>query len=193
MQINKDVLKSLNPCTSRYWNFLKYNADFSGSFSEFLELDSVSYSDKVWVAEKALNKNQAVSWAILCADSVVYVFEAKHPGNKRLSNCIRYLKTVKDFNSLTDIEKSEIKKHEDISGVNYDTSAAHHALYAAHCAVYAAHYVTLATYANYATSAAFHATNAALLAAADTGEDADSAGNNQKALNLQFLRMACSL
>jgi len=191
MQINKEFLKSLNPCDDRYKHFLEHHSDFDGNFIEFLDLGTISYEDKVLIAEKVLTKNQAVSWAILCAESVMYVFEAKHPGNKRLSKCINFLKSIKDFNNLTDTEKWEIKKHEDISGVNYVASAVHYALYTAYYALYAVNYA--ANSAVYATTAARDAVYAALLAAADTGEDADAAGNNQKALNLQFLRMACSL
>lgn len=128
MQINKDVLKSLNPCTSRYWNFLKYNADFSGSFSEFLELDSVSYDDKVWVAVSVLNKSQLVNWTKLCAESVLHIFEKEQPKDKRVSNCIDYLKSIDDFNILTDIERDEIEKHIGTTTKNtYDTAYTNYA------------------------------------------------------------------
>jgi len=192
MQINKEFLKSINPCADRYKHFLEHHSDFDGNFIEFLDLGTISYEDKVLIAEKVLTKNQAVSWAILCAESVMYIFEANYPGNKRLSKCINFLKSIKDFNNLTDTEKWEIKKHEDISGVNYVASAVHYALYTAYYALYAVNYA--ANYAfHYAARSASYAVYAALLAAADTGEDADAAGNNQQELNIQFLRMACSL
>jgi len=199
MQINKEFLKSLNPCTDRYEHFLKHNASFDGSLSDFMELPNVNYDDKIWVAEKVLTKNQAVSWSILCAESVVHIFEDKHPDDKRFRDCIRYLKTVKDFNSLTDTEREEIYKHRDIIRdyyASYASYAAYYAVRAARYALYVAAYnatTDAALAANHATSAVSYATLAAFHATADAGEDADGARNNQRELNIQFLRMACSL
>jgi len=96
MQINKEFLKSLNPCADRYENYLEHNASFDGSISDFLELDTISYEDKVWVAVRVLTSNQVVNWSVLCAESVVHIFEDKHPDDKILSNCIDFLKTVND-------------------------------------------------------------------------------------------------
>jgi len=206
MQINKEVLKSLNPCADRYKHFLEHNADFDGSFNDFLDLPNVDYNDKVWVAEKALNKNQSACWATLCAESVVSIFEAKYPKDKRLSNCINFIKSINDFDNLTNAQVLELKRH--ISAARSATFAAHYALHTAdatieaahavYCALYTAYYALYAVNyaansAVYATTAARDAINAALLAAADTGEDANAAGNNQQELNIQFLRMACSL
>jgi len=199
MQINKEFLKSLNPCANRYENYLEHNADFSGSFSDFLELPNVAYSDKSWVAEKILNKNQAVKWAILCAQSVIHVFEAKNTDDKILSNCINFLKTVNDFDNLTDTEKLEIKKHLDIIRdyytAQYATDAlytvyATNAVYAVCAAAHAAHYTIRAT--RFAASATIAATYAAR-SAKNAGEDADAAQQNQEALNLQFLKQVTSL
>jgi len=197
MHINKEVLKSLKPCADRYENYLRHHANFDGSFGEFLDLPNISYSDKVWIAEKVLTKNKRVKWAILCAESVVHVFEKEYPDERCISNCIRYLKTVKDFNSLTDTEREEIERHLDIiqkALPAYAAFAAHYAVcaaaYAAHSAIYA---TSAVSYAIYATSAVSYATLAAFHATADAGEDADGARNNQRELNIQFLRMACSL
>jgi len=195
MQINKEFLKSLNPCTSRYEHLLEHYGEFSGSLSEFLDLPSGYYTDKVWVAGEILNKNQLVSWAILCAESVMYIFEANYPGNKSLSNCIDFLKTVKDFNNLTDSQSLEIKRHLGIirdyctAHANYAASAA---VYAACVAVYTACVAALdATYASDAARSATSAARSAANAAAFTDEDA--AKHNQQALNLQFLKQAISL
>jgi len=193
MQINKEFLKSLNPCADRYKNYLEHHGEFSGSLSDFLGLPDLDYNDKVWVAERVLNKNQAVNWSILCAESVVHMFEDKHPGNKSLSNCIEFLKTVNDFNNLTDTEKEKIKKHLYIIGDYYAAYAvgAAHALYAANATYAACAAACEARYAvdvaTYATNAAYNAANAAAFA------DEDAAKHNQQALNLQFLKQAISL
>jgi len=184
MKINKEVLKGLNPCADRYKHFLKHHANFDGSLSEFLDLPNLEYGDKAWVAVRVLTKNKRVKWAMLCVESVVHIFEAKYPYDRCLSNCIRYLKTVKDFNSLTDTEREEIEKHLDI----IKKALPAYATYATSAAVRSATYTTSAAVrsAAYATEAAFHA-------AKDAGEDANAAKQKQEALNLQFLKQVISL
>jgi len=200
MQINKEVLKSLNPCFDRYEHFLEHHANFSGSLSDFMELPNVNYDDKIWVAEKVLTKNQAVSWAVLCAESVAHIFEEKYPEDKRFSDCIDFLKTVKDFNNLTDTETEEIEKHRDIIGDCYATNAAYYAAlaarYAAHAARYAlcvAAYNAIRAATNAATYASYAATYASYAANAASDSNKIAAQESQEELNIQFLRMACSL
>jgi len=195
MQINKEFLKSLNPCTDRYKHFLKHHGEFNGSFSEFMDLPNLDYEDKIWVAGEILNKNQLVNWSILCAESVIHIFEANYPGNKSLSNCIEFLKTVNDFNNLTDAQSLEIKRHLGIirdycaDHANYAASAA---IYAACVAVYATHAAALD--ATYASDAARSATSAADYAGEDAAfADEDAAKHSQQALNLQFLKQVISL
>jgi len=190
MQINKDVLKSLNPCADRYKDYLKHNSDFSGSLNDFLDLPNLDYNDKLWVAGEILNKNQLVSWAILCVESVMYIFDANYPGNKSLSNCINYLKSIKDFDNLTNAQSLEIKRHLGIIRdycTAHDDGADHAAAFAARSARYAAaaasNAAASATYASYAARSAANA-------AAFTDEDA--AKHNQKELNIQFLKQVTS-
>jgi len=186
MQINKEFLKSLKPCADRYENYLEHHASFDGSFSEFIDLPYLDYNDKVWVAVRVLTSNQAVKWSVLCAESVVHIFEDKHPDDKSLSTCINFLKTVNDFNNLTETEKLEIEKRLDIIQVNYAACAVD----AVFAAIYAAFHATSAAF--HAANAAKYAVFAAIYAAKNAGEDADSAGNNQKELNLQFLKQVTS-
>jgi len=186
MQINKEFLKSLKPCADRYKVFLKHHADFDGSLSEFLDLPNLEYGDKAWVAERVLNKNQAIKWATLCAESVVHIFEEQCPGNKHPRDCIDFLKTVNDFDNLTETEKLEIEKHKDIIGDYYSTSAANYATSAAHYALYSDVY-NAAFAAHYAVYAATHSANAA----SDSIES--DAKQKQEALNLQFLKQVISL
>jgi len=210
MQINKEFLRSLYPCVDRYKHFLKHNINFNGSFSQFLDLDTISYSDKVWVAGEVLNRNQSINWAILCAESVVPLFENQYSADKRVSNCINFLKTVKDFNNLTSDEKSEIKKHLDethaITAGNKDTSLAayysarsaqniamiasrphthRHALYAAYAAIRATNAANTINYTIHAALAPQSAAHAPRL-------QTFTAKLDQEALNLQFLKQVCS-
>jgi len=73
MQINKEFLKSLSPCKDRWKNYLKYYDNFSGSLSEFMELDKISVDDKFWLFTKEINelKDAQREFAFICADRVV--------------------------------------------------------------------------------------------------------------------------
>jgi len=206
MQINKEFLKSLKPCADRYKVFLKHHANFDGSLSEFMGLPDLDYDDKIWIARKVLIRNQLVKWATLCAESVVPVFEAKYPDDKRLSDCINFLKTVNNFNILTYAQLLEVSRH--ISATNsarFVSSAAcvssdsASAALAVYFAVYAANYAyaTYATEADYAAAyTAHYAIEAATYAtesAKDAGKDDDAAQQNQEALNIKFLKQVISL
>jgi len=187
MKIDKDVLKDLNPCADRYKNFLKHNADFSGSLSEFMDLPTVAYSDKIWVAKRVLNKNQAVSWATLCAESVLHMFEEQHLDDKRPRDCIDFLKSVNDFDSLTVDQALGIKRHEEAANaVRFTAFHATNAVSAANAteaaAACAANYVDY--FAEYAVQAAHYAIEAATYAS-DSINSADK--EKQEALNIKFL------
>jgi len=205
MKINKDVLKSLNPCDNRYKHFLEHHGEFSGSLNDFLDLPNLEYVDKIWIARRVLTKNQAVKWATLCAESVVHMFEAKYPDDKRLSDCINYLKSINDFDRLINCQPLEIKKHKiatsaatdaahaAASATLFSTNAtAHAANYAATSAHAAAHSATFASTSFQAVIYAAHAAQAAIYASYATHAVCDSnkiaALENQEALNLQFLK-----
>jgi len=201
MQINKEFLRSLEPCASRYKHFLDHHANFSGILNDFLDLPNLDYDDKVWVAMRVLTKNKRVKWAILCAESVVYVFEKEYPDDKSLSDCINYLKTVNDFDKLTNAEIGEIEKHLGITvtATESASNAAHAARcaasYAASNAAYAAHAAVRAAYASYtAHPTSFAATGAAAYAAHAASHSIESdAKKSQEALNLHFLKQVTSL
>jgi len=189
MQINKEVLKNLEPCADRYEHFLNYNADFDGSFSDFLYLPNVNYDDKVWVAKRVLTKNQLVKWAMLCIESVVHIFEEKYKGDKSLSNCINFLKTVNDFDSLTDAQILEVKKRVKAKCVAfcYTRDAADDSPIA-FIATNADYVFFTNAAAHYAVEGAAQAAFAAANASSDV-EDAIyiAAKLKQQALNLKFL------
>lgn len=111
MIINKEFLKNFKPCDDRWKNFLKYYTDFNGSFDEFVDLENCSYEDKIWVAKNVLNKNRLCHFGLLCAESVLYIFEEKYPQDKRVGDCIRYLMKVEDFSNITAQQKEEILEH----------------------------------------------------------------------------------
>ena len=75
MQINKEIIERLNPCSNRFNNYLKYYASNNSTLSEFLSLDKISYNDKVWVMTRLLTKEQNRTWALLIAESVLHYYE----------------------------------------------------------------------------------------------------------------------
>ena len=124
IQINTEKLKELNPCVDRFKNWLEHYSEFCGSFNEFLDLDKITYDDKMFVIKKLIPKEILVKWAILCAESVLHFFERKFPNDKRPGDCIAYLKTgEKNIEKLINHKKS--------------ADAAYAAAYAADAAAYA--------------------------------------------------------
>ena len=50
IQINTEKLKELKPCVGRFKNWLEHYSEFCGSFNEFLDLDKITYDDKIAAA-----------------------------------------------------------------------------------------------------------------------------------------------
>lgn len=187
MKINKEVLKSFNPCVDRWRNYLEHYSEFQGSFDEFIDLDKISYEDKIWIGRRVLDKNQLCHFGLLCAESVLSIFENKYPEDKRVGDCIRHLVRIKNFSDLIQAQREEIWKHRNAAYAAaayaaYDADAG--AAYAAANAAYAA--ATGAAYAAYAADAAANAADAAYAAN-------DAARKMQQDLNLDFLKVAASL
>jgi hypothetical protein len=160
--ITNALIASLNPCTDRHNNYLQHYKDKEFSFDDFLDLENISYYDKVWVARIVLNKNQLVHWAILCAQSVLHIFENKQPNDKRPRECLAYLISIEDYSNLTEDQIIVIRK------IRRDAAA--YAYAAAAAAVDAAAYA-----ADYAAAAAAAAADAAAAAAVDAAADAAAA------------------
>ena len=178
MKINKEVLKSFNPCIERWKNYLEHYSEFNGSFDKFIDLDKISYQDKIWLASKVLNRNQLVNFGILCAESVLCIFEEKYPEDKRVRDCIEYLISIPDFSNISQETMNEIwKKRRGAAAAAATYAATATAADAAYAAAAAAYAATTAD-AAYAAAAAY-AANAA-------------ARTSQQNLSLQFLKMAAS-
>lgn len=83
MLINSEIIKKLNPCDDRFNNYLNNYKDFSGSLEDFILLENITYSDKVWVVTRLFTKEQNIKWSILCASKVLSIFEEYNPGDNR--------------------------------------------------------------------------------------------------------------
>lgn len=133
MLITVDLIKSKNPCKSRFDNFLNHYPNFEGDLVTFLSLENITYSDKVWVACRILSKNQLVKWSIMCAESVRHIYENKYPDSKVLSDLFDYLNSISDFNNLTEDQKIKIRELRKAAAYAADAAAAY-AAYAADAA-----------------------------------------------------------
>ena len=189
MKINKDIIAKLNPCKNRFDNYLEYYSDFDGDLREFLELENITYDDKVWVFERNTTKEQRMKWAALCAKSVLHLFEERYPNDKRPRNAIEATLN----NNIT----SEIKRNAAdaafATAYAADAYAAAYAADAAFAAAYAADADAAAYAADaaaYAADAAAYATYAAAAYAADAAADAaaaDTARQKQQCYNLSMM------
>ncbi len=73
MKINTEIIKKLNPCNDRFNNYIKHYLTFNGNLEEFLSLDNITYSDKVWVFTHLATPIQNVIWSLLCAEFVSHL------------------------------------------------------------------------------------------------------------------------
>ena len=188
MKITTQLITALNPCKDRLDNYLQHYSNLEFTFDDFIDLEHISYNDKIWVAKQVLNKNQLCHFGLLCAESVLNIFESKYPEDKRVGDCIRYLIKVKNFEDITKIQKEKIIMHRDAAYAAYaaayaaDAAAAADAAYAAAYAAYAADAAAAAdayadAYAAYTADAAAADADAAdaAYAAVAYAADADAA------------------
>lgn len=182
MKINTAIIRGLNPCDSRFNNYLSHYKDFDGTLEEFLALDNITYSDKVWVFVKIANKSQLSRWSHLCAESVLHIFETKYPNDNRPRQALDA--TLKYINEPTDANLVNLIKHRNAA---YATYATNDAAYAAGYAV-AANAAAAANDANAAAAAAY----AAYETAASNAAYAAAGKEYQQDLNLLFMIEAVS-
>ena len=83
-KINAKVIAKMNPCESRFDNYmLNYGSTFNGNIEDFILLEDIPYSDKVWVITRLFTPRQNIMWAFLCASKVLSIFETACPGDDR--------------------------------------------------------------------------------------------------------------
>lgn len=74
MKIDTKYILSLNPCRDRLDNYLKHYKDFSGSLIDFLNLDKITWEDKIWVLfreDSLLPEKLMREFAFICASRAV--------------------------------------------------------------------------------------------------------------------------
>ena len=69
LRINTDIIRSFRPCKDRFDNWLMCYDAFDDDVLEFLNLDKISATDKIWVAVRVLPREAVEIFAIDCAFS----------------------------------------------------------------------------------------------------------------------------
>ena len=179
-KINKEILHKLKPCIERWKNYLEHYSDFDGSLAEFLKLDKISYTDKIWVSRQIVDRKIYIRWGALCAQSVLHIYENKCPNDSRVRDCLDYL--------LSDGEKdiTVILQHKHncfAAGASYSFAVTSAAAAVTAAAAYAA--AAYAVTAHSATAAYSAATYAAAAAADDAA--ADASRSKQQGINIELL------
>ncbi len=88
MKITIDKIKSLNPCEEGIDNFESKYPNFKGTLETILCLNDISYSDKIWLATRVLDKMTLVQWSLDCATFVVDNFNREFPDDNRVNDCL---------------------------------------------------------------------------------------------------------
>ena len=155
MKINKEIVEKLNPCKSRFDNFVQKYPDFDGDLEDFVLLENITYSDKVWVFVRLATKEQNVKWSLLCASSVLSIFESKYPYDDRPRKA---LEAVENYLKNPDAARAAYAAAADAAAAAAyaaadaaDAAAA--AAYAANAAAANARAAARAAYAAYAAAA----------------------------------------
>jgi hypothetical protein len=164
MKITNEYIASLNPCGDRHENYLKYYKDTEYSIREFIELDKISYTDKIWVLlekNSLLNINQKIILAADFAERVLPIFEKKYPDDDRPRKALLAAKNMDSAGAADGYSAYTV----------YSAAAAAYSAAAAYAAAAAAAaYAAYSAYGAYGAAAAYSAAAASAAAAAD-GEE----------------------
>jgi hypothetical protein len=167
-KVTNELIKSLNPCKVRHDNYLKFYTNKEYSKAQFLGLKNISHSDKLWVAFRLMPKDNIRLACADIAESVLHIFEAKYPNDKRPRLAIE-----------------AARRGNAVAAADAAAYAAANAAYAAADAAYAAAANAAAYAAAYAAAAA---ADAAAAAAADAAADAAAYAGLDKAKQEKLIR-----
>jgi hypothetical protein len=171
--INKDVIKALSPCESGYKNYLIYYENFNGSLEEFLLLENIPYSDKVWLIRKICVRDELVLWSCRCVESVLHLYEKKYPHDFRPRKCIEVILAERSIEEIKEARDTAFAATADAAA--YAADAADAAAAVATAAAYSAYTAAYAAASAAAYSAASAASAAAYSAYTAAYADADAA------------------
>ena len=92
--INAKYIRTFNPCSERIESFERTHPKFNGTIIEFLSLQDLPYSDKIWVACKVVDYNILQMWSVLCAESVLPNYKKQFPHDNTLEEVFVTIKKV---------------------------------------------------------------------------------------------------
>ena len=91
MKITTEWLKEKRACRDGIAWYIKSGCeDPSELLDKIIENDRLDWAE--WLVSHMVTHKQAVSWAVECAESVLPIFEAKHPGDDRPRKAIQAAK-----------------------------------------------------------------------------------------------------
>jgi hypothetical protein len=190
-QITSELIASLEPCKERHQNYLKHYKNKTLSLKEFLQLEHLTYTDKLWVWNRVASKDIACKWALTCALTSLPFFEAKYPNDRRPREALEAMQQLmKDPSLMKNCWAAANKAAEAFIEMGFKReyeaqAAAHSACCAAHTAYTAFHENT--TVNNTARSQAIAAANAAAEAAYLAHKKLGISLEQQEKINLEML------
>ena len=117
-EVTIDKIKRLNPCQGGIDNFESKYPGYNNTLEHLLSLEDISYSDKIWLATKVLDKMTLVQWSLDCATFVVDNFNKEFPNDNRINETLnviqQYINGEVDESAARSAAESE-KEQEDIN------------------------------------------------------------------------------
>ncbi len=193
MKITIDLIKSFDPCEDGIDNFESKYPKYNNTLVHLLSLESISYSDKIWLACKVVDTKILIQWSVECAEHVIDNYNDLYPNDSRISDCIKTVKKylngeceISELNSALHSARSAADSAARSAAYSAD-SAARSALHSARSASYSAlHSARSAAYS--AARSAYSADSAAYSAAHSVAYSAYSAARSvQEDINLSLL------
>jgi len=79
MKINTELIKKFKPCQDRMDNFEKEYPNYNEELSDFLQLDKITFVDKIWVSVRVKNNPLKEEMLILnyCSFNEELIFTSK--------------------------------------------------------------------------------------------------------------------
>ena len=177
MKIDSKIIAALKPCKDRFDNYVDNYGDTTFSLEDFILLDKITYDDKVWVVTRLFSREQNAKWSLLCASSILSIFESKYPDDKRPRKALEAAELY--LRHPTEENRKAAKDAAD--------TAADAAIYSAADADYSAAYFAASDAAYAAYSAAKAAANSAAAVDAAYSANTATATTEQQEVNLIFM------
>lgn len=138
--ITTDLIRSLDPCADRLYNYLKFYKDKSFTKGQFMGLKNITQSDKMWVAFRLIPKENIRFAAADMAEIVLPIFEKEYPNDNRPRKAIEAARgnDKEDYSAAANAAYSAAAASTYSAASAYSASAASYSAYSAANAAYSA-------------------------------------------------------